>query len=612
MDPLTAFSLAANIVTIVDVTAKVVQTTREISTAGGKTEFVDIESQTKIVQSLLDRLKPALDAGDVPSEDDQSLIQLCEQSKNVSEQVLHILDKCKFPQGTGKLSIDSFWRAIRSEWNQNAIKDLQDRLESIAAKVHRLVTVRYAVNILEALKAVEQLCTTIGSSHVAELQNLHRSIQQLLEAQKSQKEGGYSHPANGSYPEERDSISRAGQSDCAEAVVTSRLLMRRAAETGGLGKDYAIQAGILDIAAYVRDTLGSHPFFKGSDEKDTLGADLIQSVVNRSNGVFLWVRLVVDELSEGLTNQNTIAKLQQKLDQLPQELELFYDHMLNRVAKPDHGDSAQMLIVAVEAQDLLAPMAYWFISEGQQQLAVDQEVKPTGFRHNIQRRRAIEARLQNFCRGLLVVQDVPLGPKFVAVSSSSLFGQCVIFLHRTIREWLSLREVQRRLDGWRRDDFDIDEIICSAVLAQVRTSPTEKEYFDQDGPIENLLKTFVAHHTRLYPRRTAQAEKFWEGMTAVLAKQSINGHSLRLDSPVAQATTNENSPDPVAESVVLHVNAVGGSPATDVNGSADHNWKPSCHDQPGIASADSLTQKRNLIPVIGKERFKRFTRWKVR
>ncbi|KAK4506153.1 hypothetical protein PRZ48_004118 [Zasmidium cellare] len=310
-----------------------------------------------------------------------------------------------------------------------------------------------------------------------------------------------------------------------------------------------------DIREYVHDTLESHPRFKDDDDRLTMGADLIKTVVDQSNGVFLWVRLVLEELGEGLTNRDTISKLQKRVLALPKDLGPYFDHMLDRVGEVYHEDSATMLMVTARAGNLLTPLTCWYISEGPQELDAKHEVAPADARRNIKRRKDIETRLRSFCRGLLVVRDFPLAADLVSLPSSSVFGQKVIFLHRSVREWLLLADVQRRLGDWKPAQFDVDELICKAVLAQVTTSPQDVKYFDQDGPVEALVQTFMFHLDNMFdgPRREALAVQLLDEMVDVLSYfQTINGHALHIpkkhDQAVAGADASPVAPDPSVQS----------------------------------------------------------------
>lgn len=58
---------------------------------------------------------------------------------------------------------------------------------------------------------------------------------------------------------------------------------------------------------------------------------LMEEIVEASAGVFLWVRLVVQSLMEGLMNRDGVADLQQRLRDLPIDLDELYRVMLKRV-----------------------------------------------------------------------------------------------------------------------------------------------------------------------------------------------------------------------------------------------------------------------------------------
>jgi hypothetical protein len=84
-----------------------------------------------------------------------------------------------------------------------------------------------------------------------------------------------------------------------------------------------------DIKLYVSEKLGGHPRFQLLAARETEGAPaLIEEVVAKANGVFLWVRLVVESLISGLRNRDGISDLQRRLFLLPSDLEDLYTHMM--------------------------------------------------------------------------------------------------------------------------------------------------------------------------------------------------------------------------------------------------------------------------------------------
>jgi hypothetical protein len=48
---------------------------------------------------------------------------------------------------------------------------------------------------------------------------------------------------------------------------------------------------------------------------------LIDNILEKASGVFLWVKLVVEEIIIGLEDGDTDQELQERLDSLPPELE---------------------------------------------------------------------------------------------------------------------------------------------------------------------------------------------------------------------------------------------------------------------------------------------------
>jgi hypothetical protein len=61
----------------------------------------------------------------------------------------------------------------------------------------------------------------------------------------------------------------------------------------------------------------------------------IKNLVQRAEGVFLWLRLVVDSLNRGLENGDDVVVLEERLNDLPSDLSALYHDILGR-----HGDDA--------------------------------------------------------------------------------------------------------------------------------------------------------------------------------------------------------------------------------------------------------------------------------
>lgn len=76
-----------------------------------------------------------------------------------------------------------------------------------------------------------------------------------------------------------------------------------------------------DIISYIKGKLSEHPRFKTiSMEEPVRVSQLIRQVMEKAQGVFLWVNLVVQSLSEGLTNGDGVSELQCRIDNTPSEV----------------------------------------------------------------------------------------------------------------------------------------------------------------------------------------------------------------------------------------------------------------------------------------------------
>ena len=79
-----------------------------------------------------------------------------------------------------------------------------------------------------------------------------------------------------------------------------------------------------DIQCYVEDQLGKDTRFLKLMSKDSRYWQLINDIVNKAQGVFLWVFLVVRSLLRGLTDDNDISILQDRLNHLPVDLDEYF------------------------------------------------------------------------------------------------------------------------------------------------------------------------------------------------------------------------------------------------------------------------------------------------
>jgi len=90
-----------------------------------------------------------------------------------------------------------------------------------------------------------------------------------------------------------------------------------------------------DVSKYATTRFQEHPRLRfqpcGNEDSSFDTANIGKEVVRRALGVFLWVKLVVDDLLEGLTDGDTALELQERLAALPDGLEGLYKQILKRI-----------------------------------------------------------------------------------------------------------------------------------------------------------------------------------------------------------------------------------------------------------------------------------------
>ena len=99
-----------------------------------------------------------------------------------------------------------------------------------------------------------------------------------------------------------------------------------------------------DIKLVIRSKMFQNPRMSQCIQSATpgdraLADEFAAEVSSRANGIFLWVKLVLDELLDDFTAGETLPGLIKKLVFLPPKLEDFYQHTLNRLPSQYHADT---------------------------------------------------------------------------------------------------------------------------------------------------------------------------------------------------------------------------------------------------------------------------------
>ncbi|KAJ4422113.1 hypothetical protein N0V82_003196 [Gnomoniopsis sp. IMI 355080] len=112
-----------------------------------------------------------------------------------------------------------------------------------------------------------------------------------------------------------------------------------------------------DIANFARERLQSHRRWASCSADETEKENLIREIRNKANGVFLWVLLVTRSLRDGLTNDDDLGELRDRLKAMPSELERLFKQMLDSINNVYHEKLAQTFLLVLEAGEV--PTLTW-------------------------------------------------------------------------------------------------------------------------------------------------------------------------------------------------------------------------------------------------------------
>jgi hypothetical protein len=257
-----------------------------------------------------------------------------------------------------------------------------------------------------------------------------------------------------------------------------------------------------DIQLYVKGKLSENSGFQDlMEENSEYAHTLITEITTKSSGVFLWVRLVVQSLLKGLVDGDRVSDLQKRLYDLPPDLEDLFLKMLDSVEERHREHAAQLFQLHRAACSPPTILLLSFADEEDANFILRLRLGPLTRRELQSRCRRMKRRLMSRCKGFLEIAPAvdaglpeldALLPSWMAglkiqgdasdaKNSASKDGQPdtddneaylkVEYLHRTVKDFISQREIWARIVKGTKSDFVAWRRLCSASVAQVKTRP---------------------------------------------------------------------------------------------------------------------------------------------
>lgn len=197
-----------------------------------------------------------------------------------------------------------------------------------------------------------------------------------------------------------------------------------------------------DIQLYVEDHFSGSKAFHELHALQPETTKIVKDIVDKARGVFLWVKIVVTALLEGLSDGDTLPDLQETIDELPEDLSQLFQAIWDRIDSNYHEDASQLFQIMEVASKYhwgLSAFALWLGDEHHTIETSRDEIK------SINRKLVIlnmRRRLSSRTKGLLEVHD----------GFSAELGQRVDYMHRSVKDWVWEQTGQLKLSS--KPDFD--------------------------------------------------------------------------------------------------------------------------------------------------------------
>ncbi|KAF2111130.1 hypothetical protein BDV96DRAFT_187039 [Lophiotrema nucula] len=220
-----------------------------------------------------------------------------------------------------------------------------------------------------------------------------------------------------------------------------------------------------DIWSYSEDLLYSRMVKARTPNPDQAAANLAEVIARKAEGVFLWVYLAVGTLCKGVTNGDSAAILDARLQEFPSELDSFYRHILRSVEPIYRKQSAATLQVALQTERPLLLMVYSFLFEDDPEYAIKLPHSVMCEEEMGRRLELARRQLNARCYGLLE----PV--RNTAPNRWNYYDYNVEWLHRTARDFVLHEDIHEVLSVYLDHDFHPSVPLCRALLAQLKTEP---------------------------------------------------------------------------------------------------------------------------------------------
>ncbi|KAI1377936.1 hypothetical protein F4677DRAFT_458675 [Hypoxylon crocopeplum] len=243
-----------------------------------------------------------------------------------------------------------------------------------------------------------------------------------------------------------------------------------------------------DIGTFVTDRFDEIYDFSTSGNKQDLDP-LAKAIIDKAEGVFLWVRVVLAAIEQGVLNCDDIYDLKRKVAAFPSELNDLYQHLFDSIPEYDRRKALEALIFTHYDSTAMPQtlLRYKFLGD----LAKDPDfaVKlPTEPLPEEELNRSLEIasrQINGRCKGFLEV--VP------ATRETHRGDESVQFMHSTVAEFLRQTHVRKSIKSY-IGDINMFDRTCQSFIAFAKSIDTDEFYSPTSltmDKLANIMRLFI-------------------------------------------------------------------------------------------------------------------------
>jgi energy-coupling factor transporter ATP-binding protein EcfA2 len=268
-----------------------------------------------------------------------------------------------------------------------------------------------------------------------------------------------------------------------------------------------------DIETFILDTLNSNDSFQALPAS-TNSQRLIDLITVRAEGVFLWVAIVLRTIEEGLLAEDHIEDLIEKINALPGEIELLYDHIFDSIIKKSHPIDRKYIMQILEL--VSDPSIGVQLSVLQCSFLQDYDKdREMGFHlyigdispEEVQlRKRRCQKKVLS-CKGLVQVTEYFRATDIHGIAKPNRYPDlCILAIHRSITEFLRREDIRTQL-RLHLNGFDDVHFRIQAIVAELTCAKFEP--YDAIGNIVSQLISDISRLRDIWMYHEGQDPTFW-------------------------------------------------------------------------------------------------------